>query len=563
MSSPTAGNQLFQSRFVFRASALASISLSLLTACGGGSGSPPASSSVPAASIAAPDTVTTGTGGVLYSGPVTGLGSIVLNGVRFETIGAKVHDADDPYGAASYSDEIKLGMTVSVEGSADEAKGTGTAVTIRLDGGIRGPVSAIDTGANTLVVNGQSIRADAKTTVFQGVAGLSGLSASNWVEAYGLPQSDGTFLATRVEAYTSRSAHATDYPQASTYPVSLRGIVSAIAANSFTLSAGANGTTTVNYRSADVLPARAAILVGSSVRVFAAAIGEGAAVTAARVLVLGPFSLLAQSSAASTLSGVSVKLKGVVDSVSGSNIVVSGTSVDLAHAVMPLGALVKGQMVEVRGLLSNGTLTAGLLEFEDRETSYTAQPGGASTAVGYRQELYGTVSGYVSGGNTFTVQGVTVKVDSATRYQHGYRALADNLYVEVKGVLDNGALLASKVEVKGVTTSSLSGNGPGGYFESNDSGSGRTSDDHGSGSDGRLSSGGSSFEVYGVLTCGDYPAGCSIAVRNGGTLKTNLSAARWELEHGGYVSGAALAIEAKGYLDAAGVYQVIKIERKG
>lgn len=565
MSSPTAGNQLFQSKFVFRASALALISLSLLTACGGGggSGSPPASSGVPAASVAAPDTVTTGTGGVLYSGPVTGLGSIVLNGVRFETVGAKVHDADDPYGVAFYSDQIKLGMTVSVEGSADEAKGTGTAVTIRLDGGIRGAVSAIDTSANTLVVSGQSIRVDAKTTVFQGVAGLSGLSASNWVEVYGLPQSDGSFLATRVEAYTSRSAHATGYPNASTYPVSLRGIVSAIAANSFTLSTGANGTSTVNYRAADVLPAGAAILVGSSVRVLAATIGEGAAVAAARVLVLGPSSLLAQSSAAPASGGVLVKLKGVVDSVSGSNIVVSGTGVDLTNAVMPLGALIKGQMVEVRGLLSNGTLIAGKLEFEDRETSYTAHPGGASTAVGYRQELYGTVSGYVSGGNTFTVQGVTVKVDSATRYEHGYRALEDNLYVEVKGVLDNGVLLASKVEVKGVTANRSRGGSTGAYIESNDASSGSASDDHGSGSDDRLSSGGSSFEVYGVLTCSDYPAGCSIAIRNGGNLKTNLSAARWEFEHGGYVPGAALAIEAKGYLDATGIYQVIKIERKG
>ncbi|MDO8596921.1 MAG: hypothetical protein Q7R45_09880, partial [Sulfuricaulis sp.] len=146
MSSAAAGNPLFKCKSAFQALSLALISLTLLTACGGGGGSSTPAASTAAGSTVTTDTVTTGAGSVLYSGPVTGLGSIVLNGVRFETIGAKVHDSDDPYGAASYPDQVKLGMTVSVEGSADEAKGTGTAGTIRLDGGIRGQVSAIDTG---------------------------------------------------------------------------------------------------------------------------------------------------------------------------------------------------------------------------------------------------------------------------------------------------------------------------------------------------------------------------------------------------------------------------------
>ncbi len=41
-----------------------------------------------------------------------------------------------------------------------------------------------------------------------------------------------------------------------------------------------------------------------------------------------------------------------------------------------------------------------------------------------------------------------------------------------------------------------------------------------------------------------------------------LSAAIWSGEHGGFVAGTALSVEAKGYLDGAGVYQVSKIERK-
>ncbi|MDP1952842.1 MAG: DUF5666 domain-containing protein, partial [Betaproteobacteria bacterium] len=163
---------------------------------------------------------------------------------------------------------------------------------------------------------------------------------------------------------------------------------------------------------------------------------------------------------------------------------------------------------------------------------------------------------------TFTVQGVTVKVDSATRYEQGYSTLADSTYVEVKGVLDNGALLASKIEVKGVTASGSSGGASSVEVKSNDSGTASASLDVKSGSDDRLSSGGSSFEVYGTLTCSSYPGACSIAVSSGNTLTTNLSTANWSTEHGGFVAGTALAIEAKGTLDSAGVYQVTKIERK-
>jgi len=555
MLSSLFGNNCFIRSPAVPASALALISLNLLTACGGGGGDGAATN--PAANTTVSNTVAASSGGVLYSGPVTGLGSVVVNGVRFETIGAKVHESDDPYGDASSPDQVKLGMTVSIEGSADEAQATGTAGAIRVDGGIRGQVNAIDTGANTLTVSGQSIKVEAKTTVFQGASGFSGLSTSNWVEVYGLPQSDGTFLATRVEAYASKSSLDGSYPKASTYPVSLRGVVASSAANSFTLSNGSNGAITVNYRAADLLPAGSAIAVGTSVRVLAGAVADNAAVAAAKVLVLTPSSLLAASSAATGSTPVSIKLKGVVDSVSGGTIVVSGTKVDLSHAVMPKGMPVTGQVVEAKGPLSSGTLIASKLEFGDKETSYTAQPGGTAAAVSYSQGLYGTISGYTSGGNTFAIQGVTVKVDSATRYEQGYSTLADNMYVEVKGVLDNGALLARKVEVKGVTANNASGGISKPDAKSNDSNA-----DAKSGSNDKLSSGGSSFEIYGTLTCSSYPSACSIAANTGSTLKSNLSAAGWSAEHGGYVADTALAIEAKGYLDSTGTYQVTRIERK-
>lgn len=517
----------------------AAVCAALLAACGGGGGAAGDGTGTLAASTA---TAASG-GGVVYAGPVSGLGSIVVNGVRFETVGARVHDADDPYGASSYDEPIKLGMTVAVEGSADDAARTGTASTIRLEGGVRGLVSAIDTAAGTFTVNGQKIRSDAATTVFQGVSGLSGLGTSSWVEVYGLPQSDGSLLATRIEAYASSAALASSYKDAATYAVSVRGIVATVAANSFTLPDGAGGTITVNYRAGDVLPEGAALAAGSSVRVLAAAITPGLPVTAARVQVLD-----ASARARTSASGAATKIKGVVDSVSGDTLVVSGTTVNAAGAARPQGMPAVGQIVEVAGTLSGRTLMATKLELENRQTTYTAQPGGSAAAVGYRQELYGMVSAYSQPTGTFVVQGVTVRVDGATRYEYGYSTLANNVYVEVKGALQDGVLLATKVDVKGATASAA---GPAAA-----SGNGESSDDK------RRSSGGQSFEVYGTLTCSGYPAACEIAVPAGNTIGANLGAATWSAEHGGYVAGTPLFVEAKGALDAAGVFQVVKIERK-
>ncbi|NMM38138.1 MAG: hypothetical protein HHJ09_11580 [Glaciimonas sp.] len=504
---------------------LAPLSLALLAACGGGSSTGSSVQNPPAPSLLS---------STLYAGSVSGLGSIVVNGVRFETVGARVLEADDPYGTAAYTEQIRLGMTVAVEGSADDNNGTGTASTIRIDGGMRGQVGAVDIAAGTLRVNGQTVKVDA-STMMQGATGLAGIATTNWVEVYGLAQSDGSYLATRIEVYGSRGGLESSYPKASTFPVSLRGIVWTSASGSFTLHDGNNGTITVNYGAADVLPAGVGIAAGSSVRILANTAPDGnGAVLASKVLVLNPSNL---SSANSALSYI--KLKGVVDSVVGNTLVVSGTTVDISAAIKPAGAIAKNQVIEVKGTLSKGILLASKVEFDSRETLYTERQGGSSSNVGYKQELYGMISGFDAALNTFVVQGVTVQSNSATRFEYGYTKLANDVFVEVKGALQNGVLLASKIDVKGVTV-----NGSVGDSASKDDALGK-------------SSGGSSFEIYGTLTCSTYPSACTIN-SSVNSVKTNLVAAQWE--KGAYAANS--YVEAKGYLDQSSVFQVTKIEVK-
>jgi len=56
-----------------------------------------------------------GTGSpVNASGPITGFGSVIVNGVHFDDTNASITDAD---GGVHSRDELKLGMTTSIAGS--------------------------------------------------------------------------------------------------------------------------------------------------------------------------------------------------------------------------------------------------------------------------------------------------------------------------------------------------------------------------------------------------------------------------------------------------------------
>ena len=104
MQANTSLNVLSNRRGRAALSALAAAVALTLAACGGGgSGSSTASTSGGQATAAA-----------TYSGTVSGLGSIVVNGVRFSTSNARATDAETE---GSYARAFALGTMVSVSGS--------------------------------------------------------------------------------------------------------------------------------------------------------------------------------------------------------------------------------------------------------------------------------------------------------------------------------------------------------------------------------------------------------------------------------------------------------------
>ncbi|MEB0134914.1 DUF5666 domain-containing protein [Actimicrobium sp. CCC2.4] len=375
----------------------------LLAACGGGGST----------SVTPPTTPTTQTsaGTSVYVGPIGGFGSVIVNGMRFSSVGATLVDDD---ANTINLDQLKLGMTVRVTGDTNDTTQTGTASRLELVHGTRGTLSAIDVNAGTLVVMGQRIVTSTATS-YQGVSGLAALTAGQAVEIYGALQADGSLLATLIEAKTALTS------------VNLTGRVAALGATTFQV-----GSLTVNFSAATV---NGVLADGKRVKVRATAAPVGNVLTASSVKVFDNSAVFGST----VTSGVRLKLKGVADtSPLNGLLTVSGTQVNITNAIIK-GAtttVVAGQFLEVKGVWDGSVLQASEVE----------QEGFRESQIGGRNELYGTVNSI--NGSTAIVNGVTVDLSAAV-FQHGNLQLVTvGSYVEIKGNMRGSLLVATRIELK-------------------------------------------------------------------------------------------------------------------
>lgn len=380
----------------------------VLTGCGGGgtSGS---------------STGASGASSALYTGPISGFGSVIVNGVRFSSVGAALTDDD---GSSLRSDDLRLGQTVQVRGDSDEAKQNGTATAVTLVRGQQGAITALNPATNSFTLLGQPVVADANTA-FEGVASLAALVVGQTVEVYGVRQADGSLLATRIERKVISGS-------------SLRGVVSQLNATAKTFNIGA---LVVNYGQASVVGNFAN---GQVVKVRSASAPVG------NVLQASSVKLSDDASTYNAAPAATLKIKGVAEAapVAG-KLRVSGTPVDVSGASYKGGSgIAAGQLVEVKGQWNGTALIAREVESE----------GYRAAQIGGRNELYGAISSYTAV-SSFVVNGVTVDA-SAARFEAGSATqLTVGAYVEVKGNVAGQVLQATKVEVK-------SGNqATGGFFE--------------------------------------------------------------------------------------------------
>ena len=349
----------------------------------------------------------------VYSGSVSGFGSVIVNGVRFSTVGATTVDDD---GAEVRLEDLRIGMRVTVSGSADDSTGRGTATQLTLSHGTTGAITSIDKAADTLVLLGQTVTTDA-STIYEGVTEFDSLEPGVVIEVYGVLQSDNMVLATLIE---TKSA-----------PTGLR-LVGRMSALDTTAKTFVVGGITVNYTSAAVtgnlgngkrvkIKAASDGLVGSVLTATSVKVNEGAA----NGEIVPPNTYL--------------KLEGVVETLPDSTglLTVSGTPVNVSSAT-GTAIITVGKLIEVKGTWDGSVLQATKVEAEDEGDD--------------RNELYGAVSEVQPSSGTPTsvvVHGVTVDVSSAV-FTNGKTAanLVVGSYVEIKGYVVGDVLVATKVEIK-------------------------------------------------------------------------------------------------------------------
>jgi hypothetical protein len=354
------------------------------------------------------------------SGPISGFGSVIVNGVHFDDRSAVVSDAD---GNLHSADDLRLGMTADVNGTAFGTDADGdevsTATRIVFGSAVLGPLSASDTVARTLTVFGQTIDISDSTVFDAGlVGGQAALRPGDVVAIYAaLDVATGHYAASRVE----RSAAVAGYR--------LRGVVSGLdtSAKAFSI-----GSTRISYAGTAAVGAPADLADGDVVRVALAPLANNGVWSATAI----------DEALAPIASGEEARIKGLVSAfTSSTTFSVDGTPVDARSAQFPDGSsgVVLGARVEVRGMAASGVLVATRV---DLDQSGNGGDGGGEFEI---RDVISTVN---APAQTFVVHGVTVSYSGSVDFRNGSAAdLAVGRNVEARGALsaDGTQLQATRV----------------------------------------------------------------------------------------------------------------------
>jgi hypothetical protein len=318
---------------------------------------------------------TEGTGtfaGSVGSGPITGFGSILVSGVRYEHSAATIDDEDgNPVDRAS----LALGMVVQVDAQAIRTAAGGdamnaTATHVRTRRALLGPARAIDAAAGHLQVLAQQVLVTGDTVFSAKLAGgLSTLSEGQLLQVHGMYDASRTaWVATHIALAAAGSTFRVTGPVASVDP-----------GQGFTL-----GSQRYVAASSDLV---AGAVVQLQVQPEPDAEGRWV-VSALRTLDV----------AADERQHVS--LEAMVASVlSSSRFIVDGTTVDTRTALVT-GSVQPGALVQVHGSLQGGVLLASRVE---------ASPSGQVRGF----ELRGKLSQPDTASQRFVLHGLTVSYAGA------------------------------------------------------------------------------------------------------------------------------------------------------
>jgi len=130
-------------------------------------------------------------------GTISAFGSVVVNGVRFDTSGATFIIDGEPGSEA----DLAVGQVVLVTGTIDSSGDSGVATEVTYDDAVEGPIESIDLVSETLVVLGQTVIVSGDTSFDTDISprSLEGLAIGDVIEVSGYVASGGEIRATHIE----------------------------------------------------------------------------------------------------------------------------------------------------------------------------------------------------------------------------------------------------------------------------------------------------------------------------------------------------------------------------
>lgn len=360
------------------------------------------------------------TGSTYVDGPVSGFGSVIVAGIRFDESNARVEDID---GTLRDRSELRLGMRVEVDAGAAVADADGgrsaTAQRVRIVTELLAPVTAIDAVGGLIDVLGQPVRITSATVVDGVAGGVAGLRVGDVVEVHGFVDPGLLFdrwLATRIERRSAMPA-----------AFRVRGLVRDLDSAARTLRVG----TQLFDLSATGVPA---------------GLGNGRLVrlTVATTPLGGRWTVSAITVVSRELSDRDeAQVEGLISAfASSASFEVNGLPVDASGATFVDGSagVVLGARVRVRGRADNGLLIASTVDLRSDDDAF-----------GDGFDLRDVIAGLDTVAQTFSVRGVTVfyGTNPPPRFDDGSATdLANGRRVRVRAQLspDRTRVVATRIE---------------------------------------------------------------------------------------------------------------------
>lgn len=376
-----------------------------------------------------------GSGGTgLAEGTVTGLGSVIVDGITYTETNAAVV-ADNESGLPGNAD-LQVGQRVRLV--YGQVNGADTASRIEVLPQLKGPVTAVVSAAGQLQVMGQTVQVQSSgtqsQTVLAGVASVSALAVGDVVEVHGSWQRDAAtsryqLVATRLEKIAATTS-ATDRIRLLSGVV--HGLTSTSAGMVWHLNA-ANGVAVLTSSAS----APAGLADGSLVRLWLTSVTLASPP-------LQPLRTALADLATATTTDADIRFSAQAASYNAATrtLEVQGVKLSLPSTlVLDEDALEKGGYVTVNLSRKSGQLQV---------VSASAQSGG--TALTREIELKGVISGvdFSASPVVFALRGTTVQAAPAVLDAECLLAGTGDVYLQVQGRLPAGstALLASRVQCK-------------------------------------------------------------------------------------------------------------------